>query len=341
MDTQNKKKLTNISIIRLISVLLIVSCHFFQYYGKEVAFKLNIGVQFFLIISGFLYGLKFEKIDCKKSLTACKKIYFDFFLFCIIAIVLFLCCGVSIKPQDILFQFTMVITLWGLGHLWYVPLVILCYLMMPFLKELCVKIIQIKNKYVKFITTLFLFVACLLLLCNKVTLSPIEWILCFIISFVTTALYKDASKTLKLVALAVVLILCCGLHFVKFYRVEEYANLIEKVDIYGFRFDNLVRCLSAYGSFYALYWLLKPLNNLNVNSKLLNFSDKYSYDLYLCHQIFILGPISILALGFENKFIAIVCALLAIIGLFIFFLAFKWLITFLLKKIKTKLKNEK
>ena len=47
-----------ISYIRLIAMILIVICHFLQFYGYKLAFYLNIGVQLFFIISGYLYGNK-------------------------------------------------------------------------------------------------------------------------------------------------------------------------------------------------------------------------------------------------------------------------------------------
>ena len=44
-----------------------------------------------------------------------------------------------------------------------------------------------------------------------------------------------------------------------------------------------------------LYNLLK-LINFKEKVKFLDFTDKYSYHLYLTHQIFILGPLSVLSL---------------------------------------------
>jgi peptidoglycan/LPS O-acetylase OafA/YrhL len=47
-----------ISLIRLLSMLMIISCHIMQYYDLELAWWFNVGVQIFLCISGFLYGQK-------------------------------------------------------------------------------------------------------------------------------------------------------------------------------------------------------------------------------------------------------------------------------------------
>lgn len=47
-----------ISYIRLLSMVLIISCHFMQYFEMELAWWLNVGVQIFFTMSGFLYGKK-------------------------------------------------------------------------------------------------------------------------------------------------------------------------------------------------------------------------------------------------------------------------------------------
>ena len=45
-----------ISYIRLISMLMIISCHILQGLNLRLAFWINVGVQIFFFVSGFLYG---------------------------------------------------------------------------------------------------------------------------------------------------------------------------------------------------------------------------------------------------------------------------------------------
>ena len=42
--------------LRVFALMLIVSCHICQFYGNRWAWVLNVGVQLFIIISGYLYG---------------------------------------------------------------------------------------------------------------------------------------------------------------------------------------------------------------------------------------------------------------------------------------------
>ena len=47
-----------LSLLRCLSVIMIVSCHILQGLGNDWAWIFNIGVQIFFIISSYLYGRK-------------------------------------------------------------------------------------------------------------------------------------------------------------------------------------------------------------------------------------------------------------------------------------------
>ena len=55
----SKKESTAISYMRVLAMCSIVCCHFMQALDNHWAWVLNIGVQVFLLISGFLYGHKY------------------------------------------------------------------------------------------------------------------------------------------------------------------------------------------------------------------------------------------------------------------------------------------
>lgn len=52
------KKDISVSVIRLFAMLMIISCHILQGLNNKWAFWVNVGVQIFFFISGFLYGKK-------------------------------------------------------------------------------------------------------------------------------------------------------------------------------------------------------------------------------------------------------------------------------------------
>ena len=70
-----------ISYLRVLAMVSIVCCHFMQALGNHWAFVFNIGVQVFILMSGFLYGHK--QIDgwliwFQKRF---ERVYIPFFLF--------------------------------------------------------------------------------------------------------------------------------------------------------------------------------------------------------------------------------------------------------------------
>ena len=55
---KNVNRDIRISIIRILATIGIVLCHILQEYGNPLANWLNVNVQIFLFMSGFLYGNK-------------------------------------------------------------------------------------------------------------------------------------------------------------------------------------------------------------------------------------------------------------------------------------------
>ena len=47
-----------LNLIRIISMIMIVICHYLQFYDNYMAYWFNVGVQIFFLLSGVLYGCK-------------------------------------------------------------------------------------------------------------------------------------------------------------------------------------------------------------------------------------------------------------------------------------------
>lgn len=79
----------SISFIRLIALLMIISCHIMQYLGMELAFWFNVGVQVFLSISGYLYGQKKAGTIRDFYIRRFRKILIPYYILIIPALILF------------------------------------------------------------------------------------------------------------------------------------------------------------------------------------------------------------------------------------------------------------
>lgn len=77
----NQKESNAISILRVMAMFSIVTCHILQGLDNRWAWILNVGVQVFFVMSGYLYGNK-QIEDWKKWYTKrIRKLYIPFILF--------------------------------------------------------------------------------------------------------------------------------------------------------------------------------------------------------------------------------------------------------------------
>ena len=123
-----------ISIIRVISIFLIVLCHFFQYYGIEFAWWFNVGVQIFFTISGFLYGCREINDPVCFILKRLKRILIPYYTFLLPALACYILFHREVlSPIEIAGSLVCSHTLGGLGNLWFIPYILFCYFITPYL----------------------------------------------------------------------------------------------------------------------------------------------------------------------------------------------------------------
>lgn len=108
-----------------------------QYYGNEGAWSLNVGVQLFLVIGGFLYGARDITSPIGFYKRQLKKILIPYYLFLIPVTVLYF----AFVPERISLYSAVAVFLCAgtpdrLEHLWFVGYILFCYLITPLLCEL-------------------------------------------------------------------------------------------------------------------------------------------------------------------------------------------------------------
>ena len=134
MLTQSQRD--SLNLIRWLSTLAIVICHILQGYNNDWAWVLNIGVQVFFFMSGFLYGIKrIEKIK-KFYFGRIIKIYLPYIIWVSIAIgILSLISPESLSFKGIILQYVTLSNLPGLNHLWFMNVIFICYLFLPLIDK--------------------------------------------------------------------------------------------------------------------------------------------------------------------------------------------------------------
>lgn len=149
----------SLDVIRVTAMAMILLCHFFQVIGVvRIAFWLNTGVQIFFVLSAFLL--------CKRSLrsvsdrwTFIKKrfirIMIPLWTYLVTIVAALLVLGYSVKP-DAVILYALGLTAFspngvlGLGHLWYITAILICYAMLPVLELILTRVKRRTTKIVAF-----------------------------------------------------------------------------------------------------------------------------------------------------------------------------------------------
>lgn len=288
------KKDYRISIIRMISMLMIIACHILQGLNNKWAFWVNVGVQVFFFISGFLYGQK--KIKDTKSfyIKRWKKVWIPY---CVIFITMLFLERIILKKYYSFHQILGCFLGFGaftgsiatLSHTWFVSYVMLCYLLVPVLQNIF-KSQKFKTNFLR-----FLLLTALIHAFQIYGLINIEtsWINNFIIGYFYSKCYKDSKqeKKLEIFILAMFFLI---IPFSVIYQENLPIALPNLLNNRASSIMNYGHVLLGSLIFISLYEILSMLK-LKEN-RILTFSDNYSYEIYLVHQIFILNSFSVLFL---------------------------------------------
>ncbi len=301
------KKNNSISLIRLIALIMIISCHILQGLNLEAAFWLNVGVQIFLFMSGYLYGKKHIDDVVPWYKKQFKKIYIPYLVLATIII------GIDVFIFKITYPKTQIITnLIGfqgfanaintISHTWFISYILLCYLITPLLDIIKIENFKPHQFYIFLILSgsfLFLFEYL------HITTLNSSIIFNYILGYAYSK-YMDnkTSKTINNFTIILFIVLLAIL----------VPRILMQYNLFGVKTSPYIAYYQTYshvllGSFLFII-MLTTFDHLQIKeNKLLDFSDKYSYYIYLTHQIFILFHISILHLT-NSLFINIILILL-------------------------------
>ena len=266
-----------ISVMRILSMLSIIICHLLQAYNNRYCWLFNIGVWVFLSISGYLYGCKVIDNWRHWLKTRFKKLYIPYIFFllsCVPFYYIFAPEKVSISKIAIyIFDLQGIVgnSILGLSHLWFMSIIALCYLATPILQ------------YLRRLTVMF-YVFIILSLMNffyfKIEVNVFS---CF---FVYTLCYfmGSADKKEKNLTLFLTVILFGGsLITISWNEIMNYENFL----------NQLFHAVSGL-LFVEIGILYSKFVDCSFNNKWLKAMDHYSYEVYLTHHIFILGPFSLM-----------------------------------------------
>lgn len=265
-------------------MFLIIACHIFQYYGSAFFYLLNVGVPLFLIISGYLYGAKRIDSACGFILRQFKKILVPYWIFILVASA----CYWAFSPECInagIFwkAFFTVGTINGLGHLWFIKYILFCYCLLPLLNIVRDKI---GNGYALAAVA----AASMLLVRFFFAEFPFldgVFVNCFVLGYFMRNVEDRLSGKCVGFLYAVIIIAAVAVN------VERVVLIAGNMQAYHWNgeFNKYAHLLLGAAVFMLIHRLVVVKRHW-----ILAFSDRYSYCIYLVHQLFILSPFAVMTL---------------------------------------------
>ncbi len=308
-----KEKDYSISLVRFVAMVFIFICHICKQFdtktsigGGIIEWKnwFNVGVQCFLLISGYLYG-KRKNID--NILEWYKKVFLkillDYYVFVLIMIpVYYFFSPNGVEVSDIIHLLTFSGTIEGLGHLWYIPTILFCYLLTP-LTLLLVESLM-KRPFAKVIMGIIIFLmAVQIVIMLFFDFFSAAWINCYVIGILCS--YLEGGKYHRFLGIFVIIISIAAVVFQIYGELIDLGLKTHWASVWGL-YSNYVHVLLGLTIMICLRGLWEKIGDRHnrLFLRILDWSDKYSYDVYFVHAVFTQGFLCF-ALVIQNRAVAI------------------------------------
>lgn len=290
------------------ATIMIVSCHIFQHYNCRIAYWLDAGVQIFFFMSGFLFGQR-RIIDgysfIKKHVG---RILLDYYVCLFIDLVLYTVFTrdyLTLKGILGLVFFYDVIE--GLGHLWFIPVIVCLYIATPVYtrviddtEDRLQKIIS--NHFLFRFGELFILLVFFLLVQKHFQSLGLAASMNYGLGLIAG---KSKSKsmssyewlkhlTLIFVPLALIGTIVCIYH----QQIRSVVFFEQHPDFYSWYFYPMNHVCLGIALFCMFYSIELKTHIFQRHINMAQVSDRYSYDIYLSHHIWIQNPHSVFNLPF-------------------------------------------
>lgn len=280
-----------ISLVRVTSMMMIVLCHIFNYLNISwLSQFFNVGVYTFLLISGWLYSNKDIDESFKWLFSRWKKICIPVLVYLLITI---LFCAVVFKDcppiyDTILYIFNLQGLSWiiyffpsidnssslsGLGNLWFVTVIMLCYILLVFVKKL-EKQKTFLHKETIFVLTFIIFL--LSGLCN----INLSYFICF---FVGYRLGKNSDSIKNKYSMITI----CLVLSILFRLISK--NYIDGTNVYNIIVVGITHTVISIWIFSTIIKLYDTCCSVKkfASGIIINKLDDYSYYIYITHYFFL------------------------------------------------------
>lgn len=303
-----------ISYLRVFAMLLILACHIVQEHNNSyinmTAQFLNVGVPIFIIISGCLYGQKeIKEKYFRWIIKRVRRILIPMYFFMVFLLIVNLAIGNNIRMANwIAYIFNLQgfqIYVHGAEHLWYLTIIMICYLITPILNKYRRKI---SNKNL----VIYIFIGVLLQISISYFINTqlgiyLIYLLLYIISYIIGCRI-DIIISKKLMFSSILLAGISGILRISA-RVFFDNSILYNVIVVGYTQGLIAFCI-----FYIFIYMCRNIKE----NKIINFLDSISFEIYLVHYMYVVGPLRLMGLTnsfIVNTIITLVISIVTAIGL--------------------------
>lgn len=307
-----KNKDYSISLVRMVATIFVVACHFMsapQIKMGALALWFYVGVQMFLFLSGYLYGnKKIETVSFYKKNA--QKILVDYYVYLFILFAVILITGIrQIEASNMIRLLSLTGQMEGVLHLWYVPYILFCYCITPIFSAVTE---EMSKKTPKVLLLQCILLAVFLQFAGDYFVRSFRGvrIYCYVLGLLMAKVENRNKQTFGFMV---------KLMYVSCVVLNGSQILVDSILKYSFESELFARlyqhwCNHAHitlGITLVILirnayrrWEISTPSRGGAFLALLNFSDKYSYDVYLVHQFYILGAGALLR-SFKSNFIGV------------------------------------
>ena len=317
------KKDLSITLYRVIATVFILICHIGTHYSIGiVAEGFKVGVQMFLLMSGFLCAKSSSKkrdisYYGKRVIRILMPVWCFIIPYLIVACILQMYNPLSFMPYlfgvfglERITDLDLFSSVDGLTHLWYITAALICELVAPL-------ILFIRNKFEnKNLAYYAISISSIVVLhiVGGIISIKIDYILVFVVGVLLFDLLNKQYGFKEFAFYNAFLIVAVVLRLIA-------QKSIDGTMVYNGIINPLVYLVISYVLFVDLKYFVGILGeNFKTslqNSKIIGFIEKFSFEIYICHYIFIVGPLNVYKIQMHEVFknvLFIVCSLVTAIA---------------------------
>lgn len=294
MGEIQKQRDSEIVLLRLIGMLMIIGCHLSTYFGIGALGQiLNVGVQLFLFISGWIYS-SYPIADGKQWIAKrWARICIPMYIWVTFVYVLeigikkssgslwgLLFCLFDLQGLPFLVKGTDSYLLSGINHLWFLTALMFCYLLTPAVKK-------IKREMTKKNFVLFCIVGTLGVVLLAYVGIYVEYIFIYFLGYFLAKLWKQHTNR-QYFLLTVTFIIAMMIRLAGRYYLDGTI-------VYDVIITSLTHNVLAIWIFGTVKWIGSKTEIIAriARNKAVCYLEEKSYYIYIVHYYFLTGTFSV------------------------------------------------